>query len=386
MLVPLGAVLFTLLAAELLLALFWPVPFASESNMYYLADPEIGYRLKPESVGWFPAAGERGRTNRHGLRDDEFPAEKPPGELRILAIGDSFTMGTEVAQDETYAQVLEQLLAQDLGTPVQVMNAGVGGWAPFHYARYFEKYGCHLGADLVIVGLFVGNDAYNPIDSVAMSRTAVDGRRVQPISARDDHWATRARLWLYGHSHLARRFWNRNLFVVEPGDLGGEGEPRDGGRFPPRYLQIQARKASTVWARSGRAPRSRARNAIEQIATLKRVADAWDVPVYVVLIPDENQVNRKLATLVVGGASQLPKYDFSQPQPTLVEMLAERGIESLDLLPFFRSDPRRLFQNDSHFSPAGHRFAAERIRDYLLPRIAKLRSGSRASARDGPQP
>ena len=50
-LVPLFAVLLTLLGAELLLALAFPVPFASESNMYYAADPELGYRLAPDSVG-----------------------------------------------------------------------------------------------------------------------------------------------------------------------------------------------------------------------------------------------------------------------------------------------------------------------------------------------
>lgn len=370
--VPLFAVLLTLLAAEALLALLWPVPFASESNMYYAADPHLGYRLAPESVGWFPAAGEEGRTNRHGLRDDDFPSEKPPGELRILVVGDSFTMGADVGQDETYAQVLEELLRRDLDGPVQVVNAGVGGWGPFHYARYFEHYGHALDPDLVLVGFFVGNDAYNHVDAVAESRTAVDGRRVQRRSLRERHWTTRAKLWLYARSHLARRFWNRNLFVVEAGDLGGEGEPRDGARFPTSYLRIQARKASLVWARSRPDPRARARNAMEQIGMLKRAADAYGVPVHVVLIPDENQVNHKLAERVAGGAAGLANYDFTQPQPVLREMLAERGIESLDLLPDFLADPRRLFMNDSHFSPAGHRLAAERIRDYLLPHIRRL--------------
>ena len=44
-LVPVLATLVAIGFAEILLALFWPVPFASENNMYYLADPELGYRL-----------------------------------------------------------------------------------------------------------------------------------------------------------------------------------------------------------------------------------------------------------------------------------------------------------------------------------------------------
>src|SRR5262245_1153152 len=115
LLLPVIAVALTLGAAELALAWLRPVPFAAESNLYFVADPYLGYRLKPSSIGWFEAAGVKGTVNRHGERDDEFPAEKPEGELRILVLGDSFTMGANVAQDATYPQVLEKLLAGEAG-------------------------------------------------------------------------------------------------------------------------------------------------------------------------------------------------------------------------------------------------------------------------------
>src|SRR5262245_60035299 len=49
-------------------------------------------------------------TNGLGFRDHEFTVDKRPGEYRILAVGDSFTIGSGVALDDTWPQVLERLL------------------------------------------------------------------------------------------------------------------------------------------------------------------------------------------------------------------------------------------------------------------------------------
>jgi lysophospholipase L1-like esterase len=370
LLLPFAAVLATLGAAELLLAKLFPVPFASESNLYFVADPQLGYRLAPSSVGWFEAAGVPGTVNRHGQRDDDFPAAKPAGELRMLALGDSFTMGANVAQDATWPQVLERLAAREAGAPVQVMNAGVGGYHPFHYARDYELHGRGLAPDLVLVGFFVGNDAFSRVARVEQSRTAVDGRRVNRASVRAAPRLIRAKVWLYAHSHLARRWFNRHLFVVEGETLAPGGEPRDGGHFTPAYLAIQARKARLLHLGSEAGIRRKAETAVAQIAGLARLAAADHRPLLVVLIPDENQVNPSLARAAVGDALQLAHYDFSLPQPVLAAMLAERGIDVLDLLPAFLADPRRLYMNDGHWSEAGHRLAAEHIFAALRPRLA----------------
>jgi lysophospholipase L1-like esterase len=369
---PVLAILLTVGAAELSLAWLRPVPFASESNLYFVADPHLGYRLKPDSVGFFEAAGVTGTVNRHGLRDDEFSAAKPAGELRILALGDSYTMGANVAQDATWPQVLERLLAQQTDTPVQVMNAGVGGYHPFHYTSDYQHHGRRLAPDLLLVGFFVGNDAFSSVSRVEHSRTAVDGRRVNRASVRAAPRAIRIELWLYAHSHLARRWFNRRLFVVAGDTLAPGGEPRDGGRFTPEYLQIQARKARLLHRGTEAGARRKAENAVAQIAQLAQLAAEDRRPLLVVMIPDENQINSSLARAVVGDAARLAHHDLSLPQRALAPMFAERGIEVLDLLPAFLADERRLYMNDGHWSEAGHRLAAERILAALRPRLAAL--------------
>ena len=57
---------------------------------------------------------------------------KPPGVFRILVLGDSFTVGANVRQEEAYPKVLEKRLQSVYGPRIQVVNAGVGGWDPFN--------------------------------------------------------------------------------------------------------------------------------------------------------------------------------------------------------------------------------------------------------------
>src|SRR5262245_9955658 len=62
--------------------------------------------------------------NSLGFRDDEFPVEKQPGELRVLALGDSFTHGQGVQARDSWPEVLERGLQPLHRGPVQVINGG----------------------------------------------------------------------------------------------------------------------------------------------------------------------------------------------------------------------------------------------------------------------
>jgi lysophospholipase L1-like esterase len=67
------------------------------------------------------------RINSLGFRGRDLALEKAPHELRILAVGDSFTYGDFVDDDETLPSQLEDRLARVCARPVTVINAGVGG-------------------------------------------------------------------------------------------------------------------------------------------------------------------------------------------------------------------------------------------------------------------
>lgn len=91
----------------------WNVLQASEAMV---PDPALGYRLRP---GHWPARGREYDTeldiDSAGLRDDERSLTGPD----LIVLGDSYAMGWGVAQDESFAQQLEQL------TGLTVLDAGI---------------------------------------------------------------------------------------------------------------------------------------------------------------------------------------------------------------------------------------------------------------------
>jgi len=99
--------------------------------------------------------------NSLGFRDDEFPVQKPAGEFRAIALGDSFTWGCGVLLEHTWPQVVERHL-RDGGRPAQVINGGfAAGFTPARFDAWMRVHGLLLQPDLVIVGLCLndmGND------------------------------------------------------------------------------------------------------------------------------------------------------------------------------------------------------------------------------------
>ena len=69
------------------------------------------------------------RINRWGLRerdDDAFGPQKPPGQQRIVCIGDSFTFGWGIPAEQNWVRMLEDALRKDLGD-VRTINCGAAG-------------------------------------------------------------------------------------------------------------------------------------------------------------------------------------------------------------------------------------------------------------------
>ena len=355
---PALAIVATLLALEALLALFHPVPFSTERNMYFVADPYTGYRLMPNSHGaWGP--GVPADVNANGHRDVPTTVAKPDGVFRILALGDSFTVGADVLAEQAYPKMLERLLAARTGRRVQAINAGVGGWDPFMYAQYYEHYGRAFRPDLVLVGFFVGNDAYSPITRVEDTPTALAGRRVSRAAAELGPLAAAA-VWLTEHSHLVRLLLQRS---PEPIEVTRERCDR----FPDEYLAIQReRLANHTTPDATRL--ALADDALRQIARIEALADADGIPLLVAFLPDENQVNPALRRALLS-ADEERTYDFTMPQALLTRTFAAAGVATLDLLPAFLADPRCLYVNTSHWTPEGHALAAAVLAERLAPAI-----------------
>jgi hypothetical protein len=99
-----------------------------------------GYVHDPD-LGWDTPHHLRGV---HGYQFD-----KRPGVFRVVVIGDSYTYGAEVRDDETYPHRLEMLLPKG-----EVINLGVRAYGIDQMALKYLKYGRAYRPDLLVVAIW----------------------------------------------------------------------------------------------------------------------------------------------------------------------------------------------------------------------------------------
>lgn len=119
-----------------------------------ITDSRYGFDRYDPMFGWRPRANyshDGVGTNSMGIRADrEFSIEQSAGAAaRIVVIGDSYTWGERVKNGETYADRLAELLPG-----VEVINLGVHGYGTDQQFLYLREFGLRFKPDLVILGFF----------------------------------------------------------------------------------------------------------------------------------------------------------------------------------------------------------------------------------------
>jgi len=197
------------------------------------ADPELVYELQPNRDQMFKLVPFR--SNSQGLRDREYPLEKPPGTVRIAAIGDSFTMGSGVEMEDVYPEVLERELTRTEGRPFEVLNFGVGGYGLRQYVAVMKTKALAWHPDLFLVG-FCPNDVGDRPDS--------DYRRpYRPLPVR-------RRSFLY--PRLAGDLWDATgAQLLARRSSAGPSVRTEQGSSGPAYVDEQFRRMKAVSEASG---------------------------------------------------------------------------------------------------------------------------------------
>ena len=197
---------------ELGLRAFVPLHFAAQARSRYDLDPDLIYRMKPHtSISWASDDFvEVSHTNALGMRGPEVSAKRP-GEVRILALGDSFST------DQSYA--------------------------------YFLRAGLVLEPDVVIVGIHcsdVSDNYESPLFDVADGRLVSLGARVTrmyrfgtllrgaPAMLQRSHVFALLLATLDAHHPQSARpdvvdlaAWSREKIRLEVSDMTARGRPHD---------------------------------------------------------------------------------------------------------------------------------------------------------------
>jgi len=99
------------------------------------------------------------KTNSEGFRDRNHKAN--PNTVKIAVLGDSFTMGTGVQEQEMYVSQTEKLLnASNKNVEYELFNFGVSGYALTSYKSILERNALKYNPDLVVIGFCGPNDHY----------------------------------------------------------------------------------------------------------------------------------------------------------------------------------------------------------------------------------
>ncbi len=97
--------------------------------------------------------------NSEGFRDADFPKGKSPSTFRIICLGDSWTFGANVGQEEAYPQRLRGLLKREFPeADFEVLNLGVLGYSSYQGLELLRRRIVDMAPDVALIG-FAMNDA-----------------------------------------------------------------------------------------------------------------------------------------------------------------------------------------------------------------------------------
>jgi len=118
------------------------------TSTYVTSDRDLGWSLAPNGStpdGLYESNAQTARAPR----DVVYATDPPPGKVRVVAVGDSFTHGDRVGFAETWLQRLAALRAE-----LETVNFGVPGYGTDQAVLRWRRDASRLRADLAILGIW----------------------------------------------------------------------------------------------------------------------------------------------------------------------------------------------------------------------------------------
>ena len=346
-----------------------------------IEDPHFHHRLHPNETYHFESAEFNVdiRTNSYGLRGPDDPViPKPPGTLRILMMGDSYTFGFPVRDEETFCHLIQEGLRAQ-GLPVEVVNAGVSGYAPtLHYVSLRDQF-LEFQPDLVVLWYDLGDiqeDAWFQKNIVSDGQGRI--LRVDPsyVNGRYDRWGQ-----IVEHSMLAK-YINNKLFRTV-------WKIKELGLIPYLSLAIQGKRSKVAIAEKHRRELSPDLASLDRFLLVRETSTPemlqpyWALNVKYLTMMRELLAERGIPFvlgvypygMVAGPDQWVPGREFwgfeagrtYSADPALrlfTQFTAGQGMLLLNTFGGFQEAAKTqklYYGEDGHMTPAGHRVLAEQV-------------------------
>jgi hypothetical protein len=325
--------------------------------------PGVRWALQPGCRGHYvhpEFPGLQVVINDLGFRDrlDE-SAPPAPGDASIVVLGDSFVFGTGVEVDETFHRILEDRAREMTTRTLRVYGAGVAGYGQIDELHQLEHLAPLLKPDVVVVGLYEGNDLEDNLDAMARLTPSFTSVPVEPDNlaipfltraGRERFWAGSSASFQYVRPIIDRVL--ARLGVQPP--------------VPPVLDQSLLIAAPPLIADA----LAETRKAMGALAS--RCAD-MDADLIVLMIPAAIQAEpaRYDDFVTMHPVAQRKSYSRTQLHERLMRLVRQTGARVVDPLPQLEAEAltsRLCYRREGHWNAAGHKLAA----DLLVPVLADV--------------
>jgi HEAT repeat protein/lysophospholipase L1-like esterase len=255
------------------------------------------YVMKSDGVGWPPWE----EFNADGLRDRTRTRERPEGYRRIAFLGDSVTLGAELAPQEAYPQLLEARLAAE-GRRTEVMSVALWGWSTRQERTAWQRIA----------------RAYRP-DQAVLAVCLNDIPELQNNLARPPAWLVA----LNEHLALVR-------LLIDP-------QGREIDSVERLFAEPDSPRVQEALARF-----------FEEVRALRRDVAQDGASFALVVFPFRFQVE--------------PRAPAPAVQGRIASFCRDEELRCLDLLPTIAKLGTAAFRDYDHLSPTGHGLVADTLR------------------------
>lgn len=270
------------------------------------------------------------RINSLGLRDREL-GPKRPGVVRVLCLGDSFTVGYGVKPEEAWPKQLERLLNERAAPKrFEVVNAAVEAYSTFDEWHLLRGRGLALEPDLVVVGFYL-ND---PLASIVRQK----GTLAEQFG------------WMGWDAGAIETISNVRADAAYPGSLFIARWLR-AARDARRRARLTVEWYRTLWSERNRRGLEQLEEALQGMGRLSRERK---LPFLVTVFPRLDWLDGR--------------YPFEDIHERVAALCARNGLPSMDLLPSLKGpalEPLWHHPSDHHPSAELHRRTAELVFEKL---------------------
>lgn len=318
-------------------------------------DPDLGWSKTPSTTlkrGNAEGFEVQFTFNAAGLRDDATVTPgATPDAYRVIALGDSFTLGFSVKRSDLFVDLLEDWWNAE-GRGVQIVNTGTEGYSTDQEVVWLETHGAAWDPDLVLLFAYENDLFWNGQTRYAglpKPRFEADGSRApgELAAPAPRPWHQRTAL-----GNLLLKGPDEGVELFQPGDVA---LPKEMGALMtplPDFMQD---------------PIARTQGAMLALASAARSLGAQvlvvPIPSHSAIDPDYREQFQTRMDLAAG------TWDPDQPVDLMLDAARAAGLDVLDVRPALKAAAAGgddlYFQKDWHLNPLGNRALARALHEGL---------------------